>query len=231
MSRPQDHFVDISTLSATELNSELALACSGRSSFSPRQLLAAGACANAIDSSGSPALLIAAWDGRASAIEALLAHGADPRQCNHLGMTPLMAAARSGSAPCAALLLEGSNPLASDNFGLTALMAASSAQSADCCALLAPCSNPMAISHMGSTACCMAAANGALACFKILMPSPRDARRKKELGDAFVFARSSGHEEIACLAAAALLSMDDFAGLAGQCPPTPMSSREAVQRL
>lgn len=214
-----DEQPDISQLSPEALNSELALACSGRSHFSAHALLLAGACANSFDSSGSPALLIAAWDGRAAAVAALLAHGASARARNQMGMTPLMAAARSGSAACAALLLDGSDPLSTDHFGLTALMAASSAQSPDCCALLAPHSDRQAVSNMGLTAFCIAAANGSLACAKILMPSPREAARRQELSSGQALAESSGHQAIASLALQALRSMDDLAELDAECLP------------
>lgn len=69
-------------------------------------------------------LLVAARQGSAAAVEALLAAGADPLRATANGATPLMLAAASGSAAAVqALLAAGSDPDAVDDaHGQTALM-------------------------------------------------------------------------------------------------------------
>ncbi len=77
----------------------------------------------AVSADGSTALLMAAYEGDAGRVAALLKQGANPRQGNRYGATPLGEAARRGDADIMRLLLNaGANANEANAEGQTALM-------------------------------------------------------------------------------------------------------------
>lgn len=74
------------------------------------------------DSSGTPALIHAMWNGSVVEVKLLLALGADARECDADGDTPLLLAARFGHVAVARLLLRaGADPNACNQEEKTAL--------------------------------------------------------------------------------------------------------------
>ncbi len=92
-----------------------------------RELIARGAAVNRAEG-GVSALLAAcrdSWHGRAEAVMTLLANGADPRQVDAEGRTPLHGAVLSGDPGVAAMLLDAGAPVdALDRAGNSPLAAA-----------------------------------------------------------------------------------------------------------
>ena len=77
----------------------------------------------AVSADGSTALLLAAYEGDAGRVAALLKQGANPRQGNRYGATPLGEAARRGDADIMRLLLNaGADANEANAEGQTALM-------------------------------------------------------------------------------------------------------------
>ncbi|HEY8521143.1 MAG TPA: ankyrin repeat domain-containing protein [Gammaproteobacteria bacterium] len=102
-----------------------------------RELIGAGADANAIAKDGSTPLLWAAYHSDVEMAKALLAAGADPNVANDFGVTPLLQASRYGDAAMIKVLLEGgADREASSREGETPLMAASRAGSVEAVKLL-----------------------------------------------------------------------------------------------
>ena len=86
--------------------------------------VAADQGAERVSADGSTALLMAAYEGDAQRVAALLKSGADPRQGNRYGATPLSEAARRGDVEVMRLLLKaGANANEANAEGQTALMA------------------------------------------------------------------------------------------------------------
>ena len=89
-------------------------------------LVSLAACATS--PAGNTALILAAWEGDSSKVDALLRAGADVNASNHQGTTALMASAwggGSGNAGVARRLIErGANVNAANAYGRTALMEA-----------------------------------------------------------------------------------------------------------
>jgi len=103
-----------------------------------RCALAAGASANARwGDNDTPVLCVAAQEGSARALKALLTGGADVRLTDKEGMTALHWAAQKGNAPCVPLLLEAGAPLEAVNVkGRTALAVAANEGQSQVVALL-----------------------------------------------------------------------------------------------
>jgi uncharacterized protein len=89
----------------------------------PVQAVQPAADVNARTADGSTPLLMAAYEGDAAKVAALLKAGADPRMANSFGASPMGEAARRGDAEVIGLLLKaGADPESPNPEGQTALM-------------------------------------------------------------------------------------------------------------
>jgi len=110
-----------------DLSTPLHKACAGSKAghmASVKLLLEAKADVHALNKWRETPLLTAANHGQSSAVEALLAHGADPCKCTDTGWSPLSIAAYKGHDDVVAMLLEEGAPTEEDDPTLSALLQA-----------------------------------------------------------------------------------------------------------
>ena len=106
---------------AADINADLRSAVERRDAARVRELLRAGAAADAADSSGRTPLMLAARAGSSELVRVLLASKAGPDAADTAGWTALMYAAAYGSrAVVEDLLAAGANPRLRENLGKTA---------------------------------------------------------------------------------------------------------------
>jgi ankyrin repeat protein len=127
---------------------------------------------NKPDFRGLNALGLAAFHGRASCVEALLADSrVNPDLLDPLGRTPFIIAAEKGNLKCVIALREAS-VLEHESHGLAAnaLQAAATEGHTDVVEYLCNYIDPRARNSEGDTALIRAAESGSLACVRALMP-------------------------------------------------------------
>ena len=110
-----------------DLSTPLQKACAGSKpghTASVKLLLEAEADVHALNKWRETPLLTAANHGQATAVEALLAHGADPCKCTDTGWSPLSIAAYKGHDEVVRMLLEEGAPTEEDDPTLSALLQA-----------------------------------------------------------------------------------------------------------
>ena len=163
-----------------------------------RALLKAGASV-AVDQDGESILAVAAHEGHAAVVDALIAAGADVNAKNKDGLSPLMMAAGSNRVGAVrALVSKGAEVNATNNDGATALIAAAYggyAQSTE--ALLASGAKTDVRDRAGRTALMASALGGNAAVTSLLIEHKADPLVEDENDmNALVYAASTGHDEV-----------------------------------
>ena len=137
-----------------------------------RCLLEAELSADArVDKYNGTALHVAARNGSARALRALLAGGANHALVDERTMTPLHEAAYKGHCSCLQLLLDaGANANVHEFLGNTPLMLTMADDHAECARLLLPGSDLSLNNHEGMTALHVCVASASEECFQLLLP-------------------------------------------------------------
>ncbi len=167
-------------------------------------LLGAGADPNIKDSQGAGALIWAAYNGSAGAVEALLkAEGIKIDERDSDGLTALAQAAIKGrAAAVSALLGAGADPDITDNEGRSAIFYAAKSGRADIMGmLLSAGASPNLTDSLGRTPLMAAAYGGEIPALKKLLEIPAATDKINERGKdgktAFDLAKEEGHAELA----------------------------------
>ena len=117
--------VAVPPLDAAAAEPRLAEAAARADAVAVRQLLAAGADANAADADGTTPLHVAVWADHLATVQELLRAGAKADLANTFGVTPISLAAGHGNPAIVQRLIDaGANVAAVDAAGETLLMAA-----------------------------------------------------------------------------------------------------------
>lgn len=151
-----------------------------------RELIAAGADADAAQADGSTALLWAAYQSDPATVTALLEAGADPNVANDFGVDPLLQASRYGDTRVIEILLDGgANIESSHPAGVTPLMAAARAGSVEAVTLLLERgADPNAIESLqDQTALMWAAAEGHLGTVDALLEAGADPDMRARISE------------------------------------------------
>ena len=184
-----------------------------------RELIARGATINRTEG-GISALLAAcrdSWHGRAEAVMTLLANGADPRQADAEGRTPLHGATLSGDPGVAAMLLDaGASVDALDRAGQSPLTAACRAANWTLAAfLLEHGARPQPAEGEPALVAAAGIAEDDIAGVRLLLKHRADVNARDRLGrTALMAAALEGHVAIvrALLAAGADVALSDRNG-------------------
>jgi uncharacterized protein len=159
----------------------------------------------------------AVLDGRASAVQALIAKGANVNEPDDTGMTPLMTAAAQGHVAVVRLLIAaGANVNATDRDAITALMrAAASSRTEAVTLLLSSGADPNLRTRDGATALTAAAFGGYADVVKRLLDRRADPAAADQQGRTPMMAAAmNGHTAVveALLAKGASVTAADAAG-------------------
>jgi Raf kinase inhibitor-like YbhB/YbcL family protein len=178
----------------------------------------------------------AVLDGRASAVQALIARGANVNEPDDTGMTPLMTAAAQGHAAVARLLIAaGADVNATDRDAITALMRAAAANRTEAVALLLSSgADPNVRTRDGATALTAAAFGGYANVVKSLLERRADPAASDQQGRTPMMAAAmNGHTAVveALLAKGASATAADAAGATALRYAAARGHADIVDRL
>jgi uncharacterized protein len=214
------HGADVNTLTTRKTTALMAACTFFKSAGMVASLIVAGADVNAADQDGNTALMLAAQETSAEAMQLLLSSGADIHAANDSGQNALFAAAQAGQVCMMELLVQhGLSITAFDNKGITLLMTAAVNGHKPAAEWLLQRGVPVdAVDSLGCSAlhhACLGSCDHA-AMVELLLASAADVHKRSEYHQTPLFvAASRGHVQCAkaLLAAGAGVNTTDISGV------------------